>query len=256
MIAVLGNLARDLLPGEPPKTGGGPFHAARALNRLGAGTSPIYVRCADDDRAELLPAFDVLGLPVEVLSGESTATFHLAYDGDQRTMRVDAIGDVWHPNDLPTIPSAIEWVQVAALARSDFPEPTLAALARNHKVLYDGQGLVRPAAVGPLVPDGGFDHRLLRHVTVLKLSDDEAAVVGDPEALGVPEVLLTYGSRGATVIFDGKAIEISAVPVAADPTGAGDMFGAAYLSARAAGEAPDEAARRATDLVHGILSDL
>ena len=28
------------------------------------------------------------------------------------------------------------------------------------------------------------------------------------------------------------------------------------VGARAAGEAPDEAARRATDLVHGILSDL
>ncbi len=255
MIAVLGNLSRDLLQGEPPKTGGGPFHAARALARLGADCQ-IYVRCADEDRPVLVPPLEAFGLPVVSITGRSTATFAMSYEGDRRTMRVDAIGDVWHANDLPAIPSGIEWLQVAALARSDFPEESLAGLARNHRLLYDGQGLVRPATTGPLEPDDQFDRRLLRHITVLKLSDEEAGVIGDPEALGVPEVLLTYGSRGSTIIANGRAEEISADPVAADPTGAGDMFGAAYLVGRAAGASPGEAARRATEVVHAILADL
>ena len=112
-----------------------------------------------------------------------------------------------------------------------------------------------PAATGPLDLNADFDRSLLRHVTALKLSDDEAAVIGDPEALGVPELLLTYGSRGSTIIANGRVEEISADPVVADPTGSGDMFGAAYLAARASGERPGEAARRATELVHLILSE-
>ncbi|MDP9262502.1 MAG: PfkB family carbohydrate kinase [Actinomycetota bacterium] len=40
---------------------------------------------------------------------------------------------------------------------------------------------------------------------------------------------------------------------AVDPTGAGDAFGAAYLSARASGHAPASAARRATALVAALL---
>jgi sugar/nucleoside kinase (ribokinase family) len=39
----------------------------------------------------------------------------------------------------------------------------------------------------------------------------------------------------------------------ADPTGAGDAFAAAYLSARADGHAPASAARRATALVAALL---
>ena len=40
VIALLGNLSHDFFPGQPPRPGGGPFHAARALQRLDA-------RCGD-----------------------------------------------------------------------------------------------------------------------------------------------------------------------------------------------------------------
>jgi len=39
-----------------------------------------------------------------------------------------------------------------------------------------------------------------------------------------------------------------------DPTGSGDAFSAAYLSARAGGHAPVAAARRATSLVAALLT--
>jgi 2-dehydro-3-deoxygluconokinase len=73
--------------------------------------------------------------------------------------------------------------------------------------------------------------------------------------LGVPEIVLTQGERGSVVIVNGHAEQIPARPVgdAVDPTGAGDAFGSAYLSARANGHAPSSAARRATALVAALL---
>jgi sugar/nucleoside kinase (ribokinase family) len=126
-------------------------------------------------------------------------------------------------------------------------------------VAFDGQGLVRPARPGPLVLDADYDPAVLRHITVLKLSDDEAAaLVGDPNedalrSLGVAEVLVTFGSRGSLVLADGKLHQVPAQPVDGDPTGAGDAFLAAYLVSRAAGYSAVAAARRASAVVAGLL---
>ena len=102
---------------------------------------------------------------------------------------------------------------------------------------------------------------MLRHVDVLKLAEDEARVlVGEPDeeslrSLGVPEVVVTLGSRGSMVLANGKLERVPAQPVPGkiDPTGAGDAFAAAYLVSRAGGHAPVAAARRATALVAGLL---
>ena len=89
-------------------------------------------------------------------------------------------------------------MQVGALTRADFGADVLAALARDHRLALDGQALVRPARPGAIELDGDFDATLLRHVTVLKLAEDELDVLGGEDAvaaLGVPELLLTQGSR-------------------------------------------------------------
>ena len=100
--------------------------------------------------------------------------------GGDREMTVQALGDAWAVADVPVLPEAVQWVHVAPLARSDFPTETLAAVARQGRLSLDGQGLVRASSTGPLVLDADFDPELLRHVWVLKLSDEEAGVVGEP----------------------------------------------------------------------------
>jgi sugar/nucleoside kinase (ribokinase family) len=121
-------------------------------------------------------------------------------------------------------------------------------------VLFDGQGLVRTRKIGALALDGSLDRSALRHVSILKLSVEEAeALADDPRELGVPEVLVTRGVEGATVYAPDGAHEIPARRVAADPTGAGDAFAAGYLAARAHGHVPASAARRATALVAALL---
>lgn len=252
MIALLGNLSRDLLPGQPPRAGGGPFHGARALHRMRV-PAQIVARCAAEDREQLLEPLIRLGTPVRYVPGEATATFSFSYDGDRREMRIEALGDVWLPGDLPPLPELVRWVHVAPLARSDVPVETLAALARRYRLSYDGQGLTRAPEVGPLRLDANYDPELLQHIRILKLADEEAAALGDIAALGVHEVLVTHGSRGATLYLDGRPEEIPAHYEAGDPTGAGDAFATAYVVAREAGFAPAGAARRATSVVAALM---
>jgi hypothetical protein len=134
-----------------------------------------------------------------------------------------------------------EWVQVASLLRGDVSIP------RARHVLLDGQGLVRRPQLGPLQLDADFDPALLHGVSILKLAEEEAAVVGPVD---VPELVVTDGVRGATV----NGTHIPAEPVDADPTGAGDIFAAGYLAARAGGAEPVEAGRSASALVSRLLA--
>jgi sugar/nucleoside kinase (ribokinase family) len=250
VIALLGNLSRDLLPGRPPHVGGGSYHGGRALQRLRV-PARIVARCATADRDALLPPLVRLGTPVRYVPGESTASFSISYAGDRRTMMVEAIGDTWRPEDLPQL--SARWVHVAPLSRAEWPAATLAALARRHRVSLDGQGLVRPEHPGPLELDDDFDRDVLRHIWVLKLADEEAEVVGDVTALGVREVLVTHGSRGSTVYCGGSVEFVPAHPIDRDPTGAGDAYMTAYIVARNAGFNPVGAARRATSVVAALL---
>jgi sugar/nucleoside kinase (ribokinase family) len=117
---------------------------------------------------------------------------------------------------------------------------------------------VRPARTGPVELDADFDEAVLRHLTVLKLAEDEAAALGGEDrllALGVPEVLLTQGSLGATLLAGGRRdhIPVRRIEGEVDPTGAGDAFLAAYVWARAFGHRPVSAARHAASTAARML---
>ena len=248
-MAVVGNLSIDRIAGAPPRVGGGPYHAARAI-RLLAARGELYVRCADADRRLLLPRLAALGIPLRVVPGERTAAFSFEYDGDRRMMHVDEIGDAWTPRDARVVDRGVRWLHVVPLLRSDFPAATLAELARGRRLLFDGHGLVRRPERGPLQLDADFDRDLLRHVTVLKLAEEEAELVGEVD---VPELVVTLGSRGAIVRARGRETRVTTRALERDPTGAGDAFAAAYVVSRAAGHPPAAAARRATAVVGAAL---
>jgi hypothetical protein len=170
-------------------------------------------------------------------------------------MEVDVIGEPWRVVDVPLpLLRRVEWLQVAPLLRGDFDADMLAWLARGRRILLDGQGLVRVRRTGPLVLDGALDRDVLRHVSILKLAEEEAAVLGDVASLGVPEVVVTAGPNGSRVITRDGDTHVPARSIAADPTGAGDAFAIAYLGARAERHSPLSAARRATALVAALLT--
>lgn len=261
-VTVLGNLAVDRIDGRPPSPGGCPTFAGLPLEAIGGGR--IVTRAALADA----PLFDDVlqgsGVPVELLPAASTSGFGMHYDGDHRTMTVDAIGPMWSADDLDAAAIRTAWVHVSPLLRTDFPADTLAVLAgRGHRVAYDGQGLVRAAQLGPLQVDAEFDRGLFASLSILKLADDEAPLLtggaafdeDHAAALGVPEIVVTYGSRGCDLFLGGErqhvppAFAVSGVHA----TGAGDTFTVAYVAARARGDAPRAAAEAASQLVSELL---
>ncbi|MHB8470401.1 MAG: carbohydrate kinase family protein [Gaiellaceae bacterium] len=260
-LAVIGHLSRDVVAGAP-RIGGGPWYAGRALRVLG-DAAVLFAKCGDDERARFQRRLASLGLPASLASGGETTSFSFSYDpGGERRMRVEAVGEPWQLDEPPhALLRRVEWLHVAPLLRSDFDAAALERLGSGRRLLLDGQGLVRVPEAGELRLDRRYDPDMLRHVAILKVSAEEAHVLaGDPDPaalaeLGVPEVLLTLGAEGSVVVVNGRAENVPARPVenGADPTGAGDAFAIAYLSARADGHAPASAARRATALVAALL---
>ena len=261
-LAVIGPLSRDVVDGRAERIGGGPWYAARALHAL-QQEAMVVAKCGDPERRSYLRSLVALGLPVSLVAAGETTSFSFRYDAEgRREMRVETIGEPWSADDGPEHGlRRVEWVHVAPLLRGDFPPETLERIARRRRVLLDGHGLVRARQVGPLVLEGDLDRTLLRHVSILKLAEEEAqAILGHSEleelrGLGVPEVVVTFGAGGSLVLTRDASVRVTARPVRGDPTGAGDAFSVAYLSARAGGHRPISAARRASALVTALLSN-
>ena len=260
-LAVIGPLSRDVVDGGAERIGGGPWYAGRALRALGQ-EALVIAKCGEPERRSYLRRLAALGLPVSLAAAGGTTAFGFQYDAEgNREMRVDAIGEPWGESDEPDrVLRRVEWVHVAPLLRGDFSAETLARVARRRRLLLDAHGLVRARRVGPLALEADFDRALLRHVSILKLSEEEAHAILDGaeleelRELGVPEIVVTFGVGGSLVLTRDAAVRVPARPARGDPTGAGDAFSIAYLGARAGGHRPISAARRASALVTALLS--
>ena len=141
VIALIGNLSRDLLPEQPPRVGGGPYHGARALQRLRV-PARILTRCAPADRDACCRRSSGSARPFASSRARRPRPSRSRIAANSREMRIEALGDTWLPTDLPELPP-LRWAHVAPLARHEFPAETIAALARRCRVSFDGQGLVR-----------------------------------------------------------------------------------------------------------------
>jgi 1D-myo-inositol 3-kinase len=223
--------------------GGSAWYAARALASLGA--SPRLLTAAGPD----LPAGSLAGLDALVLPAAATTAFENRYaPGGARTQRVLAAASPLDPARLPAAwrtPDVL--VLVPVLAEVDVGR--FVSTVRAGVVGLGVQGLVR--SVGP---DGAVrprpldvDRGALRALSAAVLGEDDLG--GEPDLVGrlataVPVVAFTHGARGCEVIVRGRTRRVGVHPAReVDPTGAGDVFAAAFFLALARGEDPLEAAR-------------
>ena len=246
---VLGAVTRDLETGRAAAPGGVVHYAGRAFAALGARTRAV-TRVRDADAAELLAPLVAAGVEVRALPSAATTTYANDYSGAEDRHELLAASDPIGPDDLPAAWRSADAIHLGPLHRRDLLPATLASLSGFTGI--DLQGLVRLAdergtrlAPNPELKD------FLAHVSVAKASEEELAVLLEGRSLeafrsefGLAELLVTRGERGALVVTRWRVEEIATPPVPRRfPVGAGDVFLAAYLHARANDRSPVAAAR-------------
>jgi sugar/nucleoside kinase (ribokinase family) len=267
-LTLIANVALDRVNRGPWTCGGCPAFAPYAFTRLHA-RGVINAACADEDLATFRALAADGSVSFRFKRAAATTRFDLNYSGkfgERRSMVLHSIGHTWSEADVDLLEIDSEWVHLAPLLRSDFSVEAVARLAaRGHRIAYDGQGLVRVPQIGEMMLDARYDPVLLRHLTVLKLSEDETAVLaaghGRERALEtlseIPELLLTVGFRGAEIRIGGALNHVAPDRVIADvqTTGAGDVFMIAYLIGRERGLAPTAAATLGANVAAAMLAE-
>ncbi|UOY00125.1 sugar kinase [Blastococcus sp. PRF04-17] len=176
--------------------------------------------------------------------------------------RAGSAGSRLSPADLdPAVIGAAGVLHVTGITPALSPDARAAVFAAVEEAVGRGvpvsvdlnyrSALWSPADAGPVLRD------LVRRADVVMATEDEARLVVDGAdartligalgALGAADVLLKQGAEGSVSAVDGALYRVPARPVAVvDSVGAGDAFGAGYLSGLCRGLPADERLALAT----------
>lgn len=251
------------------RTGGAESNVAIGVARLG-GLATWVGRVGDDELGDLVLA---------QLRGEGVDVGHAVRDPDAqtglmlRTRRTEGVSRVRYyragsagsrlaPEDLP-----LDVVGSAGVLHLTGITPALSAgagaavfaaveHARAAGVPVSLDVNYRAALWSPQEAGRVLSELITAGVDLLFAGEEEAELLGaagsaaeqaaDLAALGVRDVVLKRGSRGALAHVEGTVHEVPAVPVrVVDVVGAGDAFVAGYLAEFLAGRPPQERLRTA-----------
>lgn len=209
--------------------GGSASYAALAVRKLGWEAAVVTSAGADFD-----PARDLPGVSVFLRQAASTTRFTNLYDEDGTRRQVLSA----RADDIDLTPLPDEWRQPDVLllgpvageippgTASAFEAGVVGAIAQGWLREFDPDGSVSPRDW----PDPGRD---LRGVHALFLSEHDLPQSGTRarDFLSyVPIVALTRGWEGLRLLTRDAVQEVPSLPrEELDPTGAGDVFAAAFL---------------------------
>jgi sugar/nucleoside kinase (ribokinase family) len=241
--------------GDEVRPGGSALYAAITADRLGLSAG-ILTSHADDFPLDVVPPrIEVVSVPAA-----STTVFEHERVGDNRVMRVTSVAGALSEADVPDDWRDADLVLLAPVVNE--VDPRIAAVFGDASVAAGAQGWLRG-----LGPDGAVRavrwdaaKQTLRTLQALFLS--AADVRGQESAMTewvqrVPIAVVTAGRHGALLYVNGDRYEMRPRrAIEADPTGAGDVFAATFLTRyRRDGDAWDaaEAATCAASLsVEGV----
>jgi sugar/nucleoside kinase (ribokinase family) len=227
-LLAVGHVTRDRR-GEGDVLGGSVSYAALAARRLGWESAVLTAAGPDFEPERELP-----GVPVFLRRSSATTRFVNLYDEDGArrqvvTARADAVDleplpDDWSDPDallLGPVVGELGGLGAGALAAS-----AVGAIAQGYVREIDPDGLVSPREWVRPEHDLPGVHVLFLSEHDLTHADDRAR-----ELLAlVPMVALTRGWKGLTLLTREGAHHVPSLPRAeVDPTGAGDVFAAAFL---------------------------
>lgn len=223
---VIGHITRDVAP-EGYTLGGTASYAGIAAKRLGAQVTLLTRARPEDVQHPDLADIDIINLPSDL-----TTTFHNVYRQGVRTQYLQAVAAPIRVEETPAHLFHADIVLLAPLVQEVDPaiaprvRGLLGATPQGWLREWDARGQVRPV---PWISAG----RILPHLDALIFSD--ADIAGDPGIMATlleatPLVALTKSAAGAILYVDGVYHHAPPRPAQEiDPTGAGDVFAAAFL---------------------------
>ena len=240
---VIGHVTKDLVGGGYTLGGGATYAALTAL-RLGRRPA-LLTRAEPEVAAQLRQA--LAGVEISCLPSRRTTTFRNIYGANGREQHLLAVAEPIRAADLPAEWRVAPVVLLAPVAgevpgelAGCFPGSLLGVAAQGWLRRCEADGIVQPA------PWQGGAAALARADLVVFSEEDVAGnrTLVAEYAAQTRLLALTQGARGATIYRHGAPTHVPAFPTTeVDPTGAGDVFSAAFLIAYEAGREPLAAAR-------------
>jgi sugar/nucleoside kinase (ribokinase family) len=242
-LVAVGHVVRDVQQ-EGWRLGGTVAFAAVQAQRLDLSSAIVTRHGPDIDLERELPGIDTISLP----GGKSTV-FQNVYRGSDRQQIVLQQAEGLSPNDIPET-----WGPPGTILFG----PVCGELTIGQSLQFSGS-LVGVSAQGWLRKVGPdmrvqripwTDHPFWLGGDIVFVSEEDLA--DHPEqvdrwARDVPLVAVTRAGRGARIFDQGDRRKIEGFPAdERDPTGAGDVFAAAFLLRYHETRAVDEAARFAS----------
>ncbi|HEV8574108.1 MAG TPA: PfkB family carbohydrate kinase [Dehalococcoidia bacterium] len=232
---VIGHTVQDLTSESDPaswRLGGAAAFAAVLARNLGLRVAVLTSASPDLPLEELLPGIEIATVPAR-----RTTQMRNVYEEGPRRQFVPQRAAPLSAEHLPP-----EWRQMSIV----FLGPVIGELDESFPRIFNGsllgigaQGWLRRVArdtrVRPIMPADFHVHGMLKYARALFLSDEDIPPGESAPALTywsdlVQVIAFTRGYNGADVCLRGNWRHIDAFPAnTVDPTGAGDVFAAAFL---------------------------
>jgi sugar/nucleoside kinase (ribokinase family) len=226
---VVGHVCQDILPGGGLGLGGSVSYAATTALQMGCRVGVVTSAGPGLDLYATLP-----DVQISCHRSESTTIFENIYQNGKRTQYLHQRADVLTSDHIPLSWRCAPMIYLGSIDQeidegvfhSFSPDSLICVMPQGFFRRWDERGLVSFVEWTP--PED-----VLRRIDALVISELD---VPDPEQLVrgwqdlVKIMVVTRADRGATVYQAGESCHFPARPTQqVDPTGAGDVFAAAYL---------------------------
>jgi len=226
---IFGHITQDLVK-DDTRLGGTAIFSSILARRLGLDVALVTSYGADLD----LEALD--GIQIINQKGQVTTTFKNIYGATGRTQILLDRAKSLDPSLIPDSLRRAKIVHLAPVAREidlqagrKFPSSSLAYSLQGLLRDWDEAGFVHPAPLPELDQDGPLDGTAF--LSIEDLGFDRSGL----EAIRglFPDLVLTTGKNGAELYTKNEMQLIPTEPAPeVDPTGAGDIFAAAFIIAK------------------------
>jgi sugar/nucleoside kinase (ribokinase family) len=226
---LVGHVTKDLQADKSFTIGGTVTYASVVVKQL--GWRPMIVTAADP---EFTPPSYLADVDWHILPSPVTTTFRNEYDAQgKRRQTIGPIAQPINPADLPQETQEADLVHLCPLAQ-ELPPAIIATFDRT-PTFATPQGWMRHWDEQGVVSSGSWPGavEVLPKLRAAVISIEDIAgdwTIAEAWARHIPILIVTQGEKGCTIMHQGGRQTVPPRPARlVDPTGAGDVFAAAFF---------------------------